>query len=823
MNFCELEQKWQKKWQAWALQQTPDTPRKKFYLLEMFAYPSGDIHLGHFRNYGIGDVVWRTLRMKGYDLLHPFGWDAFGLPAEQAAVKHGFLPREWTRQNIQKGNSTLKRIGFSYDWQREVRTCEPDYYHWTQWIFLKLHEAGLVYRDTGMVNWCAQCGTVLANEQVIGGTCWRCHSKVVKRELLQWYVKITDYAERLLQGLDELEGQWPNGIIAMQKYWIGRSEGGEFDFTIQGTDIRIPIFTTRPDTIFGVTFMTVAPDARIMKTLLPLIPREHKHNVTAYIRESQAHSEIERTAEDREKDGVFTGLYARNPFNNERVQVWVGDYVLASYGTGAVMAVPAHDQRDFAFAKRYDIPIKVVVRPADGTLNAGDLDQAFVDHGVMTDSGEFSGLSSEKGGQAVTAHARNKGFGRPKITYRLRDWLVSRQRYWGAPIPMIHCPACGVLPVPEKDLPVRLPDIHSNTLLPKGRSPLDDQEAFIHTVCPQCGEPARRDPDTLDTFVCSSWYYLRYLSPKNPKQAFTQADAQSWLPIDLYIGGSEHACGHLLYFRFVHKVLFDLGYIPAACGDEPAKRLYNHGMVLDAHGDVMSKSKGNAVSPEVTIQEYGVDATRVAMFFFAPPHSEILWSDSGLKGATRFIRRTQQLFAQPPQSRTKPSPDELSPADRELLKLLHRTIKKVGHDMEVRHMHFNTAIAALMEFINQLPKRFGPGHPLYFTIFDNYARMLAPFAPYTGEELHERLGHQGSVFLRAYPEYDENLARLEEVQIGVQVNGKLRGTIEIAVDAGQDQALAKARADQRVQRWLEGKTQIKVIYKAGRILNIIVK
>ncbi|MCD6418328.1 leucine--tRNA ligase [bacterium] len=820
-DFAAIEEKWRRFWDETGLYNTPEIPEKKFYLLEMYAYPSGDIHIGHFRNYTVGDVVWRFLKMKGYELLHPFGWDAFGLPAEQAALKRNLSPDKWTHNNIETGKATLKRLAISYDWEREVRTCDPDYYKWTQWIFLKLHEAGLVYRDSSAVNWCPQCKTVLANEQVISGKCWRCGSNVEKRELEQWFVKITDYAQRLLDDLEKLKGNWPDNIVTLQKNWIGRSEGAEVDFIIDGSDIVLPIFTTRPDTIYGVTFMSIAPDAKIMKKILPLVPQEYKDDVEKYIEKSLHRTEIERSSAEREKDGVFTGLYCTNPYNNEKAQVWVADYVLASYGTGAVMAVPAHDQRDFEFAKKYDIPIKVVIEPKDKKLDPDEMTEAYTEPGTMVNSDIFNGTFSRDGIAKVIEYGENRGFARKKITYHLRDWLISRQRYWGAPIPMIHCEKCGIVPVPEKDLPVLLPPDDKVDFVPKGRSPLADVPEFMNTTCPKCGGPAKRDPDTMDTFVCSSWYYLRYLDPKNDNEPFTRENAEKWLPIDLYIGGAEHATGHLIYFRFVHKVLFDQGYIPNSAGDEPAKRLFNHGMVLDEKGEVMSKSKGNVVSPVELIDDVGVDAARVAMLFFAPPEREILWSKSGVKGAVRFLKRINSIFSGKPAQKTIPEIGELDDPNKELLKHLHRTIKKVSFDTET--MAFNTAIAYLMEFLNKLPEDFSEHHPLYFTIADSFARLLAPFAPFTAEEINEKLGFQQSIFLREYPEYDPELAREETIEIGVQINGKARGTITIPQDAGQDDALSEAQNNPQIAKWLEGKQIQKIIYVKGKILNIIVK
>ncbi len=818
-NFEQIENKWRKLWQEIGLFLTPKTPKSKFYLLEMFLYPSGDLHIGHFRNYSVGDVMWRYLHMKGYDLMHPFGWDAFGLPAEQAAIKRNLSPAEWTLKNIETAKTSLIKLGISYDWNTEIRTCDPNYYKWTQWIFLKLYESGLAYRDFNYVNWCPECKTVLANEQASGGVCWRCQSNVEKRELEQWYIRITEYAPRLLDSLDRFEGIWPNSLIAMQRNWIGRSKGGEFDFPIKNTDIVLPIFTTRPDTIYGVTFMSIAPDAKIMKNIIRYIPSEKLEPVKRYIENSLLKSEIERSTVDTQKDGVFTGLYAVNPLNGELIQIWVADFVLASYGTGAVMSVPAHDQRDFEFSKKYDIPIKVVINPPDRFLTPEEMTKAYLEPGIMTNSDLFDGLSSQDGSNKVIEYGIEHSFGRRRITYKIRDWLISRQRYWGAPIPMIHCERCGIVPVPENLLPVILPKEDKVDFIPEGRSPLADINEFINTTCPKCGGQAKRDPDTMDTFVDSAWYHLRYLSAKNDREAFTTEDARKWLPIDLYIGGSEHATGHLIYYRFIHKVLFDLGYIPKECGDEPANKVYHHGMVLDEHGYVMSKSRGNVLSPMELSNEVGADAVRVAMLFFAPSDKEILWSRSGVKGAVRFLERVERAFKVAPESHVIPKLQDLSEDDLELMKKLHRTIKQVTLDIE--QMQFNTAIAALMGLLNNIPNGFGIKHPLYFAFSDCFIRILAPFVPFLAEELNQRFGFEDSVFNREFPVYDESLVVQEVVEIGVQINGKVRGAITLNIDADESIAVKAAKANTKIQKYIADKTITKVIYVPGKILNII--
>jgi len=656
--FTEIEAKWQKKWDDWDLYKTNPDPKNKFYNLVMFAYPSGDIHMGHFRNYGVGDAVARRKMMEGYDVLHPFGWDAFGLPAEQAAIKHKLHPSEWTVKNIEVSRNTLKKVGISFDWDREVATCLPDYYKFTQWFFTRLFEKGLAYQKEATVNWCPDCNTVLANEQVDSeGKCWRCSNIVTKRKLKQWFFKITEYAERLLNDLDGLDG-WPENVKAMQRNWIGKSIGAEIDFKLE-TGEKIPIFTTRPDTIFGVTFMAIAPEAEILEKLV--IPAEYKAAVDDYISKSVSKSDIERTSDIGEKDGVFTGCYAINPYNKEKVQLWVADYVLASYGTGVVMAVPAHDQRDFLFAQRYNIPIKIVIHPQDGSIQLEDMTEAYIEYGVMVNSGQFDGLVGKKAIEKVTEYADQNGFGRKKINYKLRDWLISRQRFWGAPIPIIHCPKCGPVAVPDSDLPVELPQNVEN-YIPKGRSPLADIPEFMQVKCPACGGEAERDSDTMDTFMCSSWYHMRYVDNKNESEPFDKAMAKQWLPVDQYIGGIEHATGHLLYFRFFTKFMKDLGYLEV---DEPALRLFNHGMVRDSEGRIMSKSLGNVISPMELIGRYGVDISRLSMHFTAPADKEIDWNEEAFIGIERFVNKFYRMVKETENRAIKTH--RVGPAEQNLL------------------------------------------------------------------------------------------------------------------------------------------------------------
>jgi len=815
MPFQDIEKKWQDKWRESGIFKTPDNPGEdKFYLLEMFAYPSGDIHMGHFRNYSIGDLVWRYMKMRGKNLLHAFGWDAFGLPAEQAAIKRGIHPSEWTEKNIATGRSTMRSLGFSYDWEREVVTCRPDYYKWTQWVFLKLFEKGLAYRKESQVNWCPECNTVLANEQVVNGCCWR-HSDtpIAKRVLEQWFFKTTEYAQRLLDDLDNLD--WPHSVKAMQRNWIGRSTGANIKFSVVETGDELPIFTTRPDTVFGVTFMAIAPEADLMKKLVPISP--NRQAVEDYIAKAALRSEIERTSEGREKDGVDTGLHVRNPFTGDEVPLFVADYVLAGYGSGAVMAVPAHDQRDFEFARKYDIPVKVVIEPAEGGLVGGEMSEAYVDSGVMVNSAPFDGMDSRKAIEAITEFGAENGFAAKAIQFRLRDWLLSRQRYWGAPIPVVHCEKCGVVPVPESELPVELP--HVKDFLPKGRSPLADVPEFMNTECPKCGAPAKRDPDTMDTFVCSSWYQLRYPDANNPNEAISREAAEKWLPIDLYIGGIEHATGHLLYFRFITKVLFDMGYLPV---EEPATKLFNHGMVCDEHGDIMSKSKGNVTSPiEVTV-EHGVDVSRLAMLFFAPPEHEISWSNDALKGAERFLTRVDRFIPEDIDSAKNTSTiPGLSERDAELYSEINRTVKAVTEDID--NMSYNTAIARMMEFMNFTEPDELDKSEIAFYVANRLVRILAPFAPHLAEELNERIGHTELVVQREWPSYDESAIGFDSIEIGVQINGKVRGTINIAPDADQKTAVDAAISEPGIRKYTDEKTIVKTIYVPGRILNIIVK
>ncbi len=800
-DFKALEVAWRARWEETGLHHTPDDPRNKYYVLVMFAYPSGDIHMGHFRNYTIGDVAARYRKMKGHDVLHPFGWDAFGLPAEAAAIKRKVHPREWTLQNIETGKKTLRKMAISYDWDREVRTCEPDYYKWTQWLFLLLFQRGLAYQASSVVNWCPACRTILANEQCQDGGCWRCRGEVVKKPIGNcWFFKYTDYAERLLGDLDRLPG-WPENVRLMQRNWIGKSVGCEIDFTREDGR-KLTVFTTRPDTVYGVTFMVVAPEH-------PLASENPAPEVAEYVRRAARKTEIERTAAG-EKDGVFTGKHVVNPLNGDRVPLWVADYVIAGYGTGVVMGVPAHDTRDYAFAKKYGLPVKIVI--SGGPEKYED---AYVGEGAMVDSGELTGTPSPGGIPAVIDYVAKKGAGRPKVNYKLKDWLISRQRYWGCPIPVIHCPKCGPQAVPEEDLPVLLP-AGITDFTPRARSPLADSPEFMKAACPKCGGAARRDPDTMDTFMCSSFYLFRYCDPKNAREPWRRAEADRWTPVDLYIGGVEHACMHLLYFRFMTKVLHDAGWLKA---DEPVVRLFNHGMVYDAKGELMSKSRGNVVSPSEIIDRWGVDVCRLAMLFFAPSDAEIKWKEEGLVGANRFVARLWDLFdGLAPKVRGVSGP---SAAYKPLRRKLHQAIARMTDACE-DGLNFNTAISQIMELLNVYdeakpdPKTDDERRALR-EFAEALARLLAPMAPFLGEEFWSRLGGTKSVFLSGWPAYDAAAAKADEVEIVLQVNGKVRGRFTVAADAPEAEVRARALALPAVA----GRAPRKVIVVPGKLVNVV--
>ncbi|WP_026485958.1 leucine--tRNA ligase [Caldanaerobius polysaccharolyticus] len=820
-NFKEIEAKWQKKWDEMQLHKTlEDTSKPEFYMLEMFPYPSGNLHMGHVRNYSIGDVIARFKRMNGYNVLHPMGWDSFGLPAENAAIKHGIHPSKWTWDNIDNMRRQLKQLGISYDWDREVATCHPDYYRWTQWMFLQFYKNGLAYRKKSYANWCPSCKTVLANEQVVDGRCERCGSEVSKKNLEQWFFKITAYAERLLNDIERLEG-WPDKVKVMQKNWIGKSQGAELLFKVDGTDQVIPIFTTRPDTVFGVTYIVLAPEHPLVEALTRGTSYEAK--VNKFIEKVHRMSEIERTSTETEKEGIFIGAYAINPISGDRVPIWIANYVLLDYGTGAVMGVPAHDQRDFQFAKKYNLPIKVVITPKDSALNAEEMKEAYEEPGIMVNSGQFNGISSQDMMDKIIEYAEKKGLGKRKVNYRLRDWLISRQRYWGAPIPIVYCDRCGIVPVPEHQLPVMLPtDVEFTG---QGESPLAECESFVHTTCPVCGGPARRETDTMDTFICSSWYFMRYTDPHNAEMPFDKEKAARWMPVDQYVGGVEHAILHLLYSRFFTKVLYDLGYSPV---DEPFVNLLTQGMVLK-DGSKMSKSKGNVVSPEEIVDKYGADTARLFILFAAPPEKDLEWSDQGVEGCYRFLNRVWRIVGEslPLYRKDGRNFTQLSHADKELRYKTHYTIKKVTEDISTR-FNFNTAISAIMEMVNALyqyadleEEQKNPD--VISEALDNLVILLSPFAPHITEELWHRMGHEESIHMVPWPDYDSKALIKDEMQLVIQVNGKVRDKITVPRDENEDNIKQMAMGTEKIKTLVDGKDIVKVIYVKGKLVNIVVR
>ncbi|WP_294557331.1 leucine--tRNA ligase [uncultured Mailhella sp.] len=821
-----LEEKWQKIWaEKGSFDCDVDPSRPKYFLMEMFPYPSGNIHMGHVRNYSIGDVMARFRRMQGYNVLHPIGWDAFGLPAENAAIKHGTHPAKWTYSNIDNMRAQLQRMGYSYDWRREVATCRPEYYRWEQEFFLKCLEKGLVYRKKAPQNWCPSCHTVLANEQVVDGKCWRCDSVVEQKDLTQWFFRITAYADELLADLEKLEKGWPSRVLTMQHNWIGRSTGAEIVFPLEGREGEIKVFSTRADTLFGVTFMTLAPEHPLVESLIA--GRENEAEIRAFIERTRNMDRLDRQSETLEKDGVFTGAYCLNPFTGDRIPIWLGNFVLADYGTGAVMAVPAHDQRDFDFAHKFGIDIKVVVSPEGQELVPSEMTEAFVDAGVLVNSGEFSGMPNEEGKAAIIRKLEETGKGRATVNYRLRDWNISRQRYWGAPIPVVYCEKCGVQPVKIEDLPVRLPlDVKT---CEDGRSPLPDTPSFVETVCPCCGGPARRETDTMDTFVESSWYFARYTSARKDDAPFDMEALKYWMPVDQYIGGVEHAILHLLYSRFFTKMLRDFGYLPADM-DEPFKNLLTQGMVL-LGGSKMSKSKGNIVDPDAMVQKYGADTVRLFCLFAAPPERDFDWSDSGIEGSYRFVSRVWRMFAemQPYLKPVLPCSD-LSPASSEAVRALrlseHATVKKVGEDIAERNQ-FNTAIAAIMELVNAVNQyreelsATEEGRNALSSAMATVLAMLFPFTPHMCEEVWQELGHTDSLDDVRWPAWSEEALKRDVVTVVVQVNGKLRGKVEVPAGSSREELEKAALAERSIQNHIAGKTVRKVIVVPGKLVNIV--
>ncbi len=835
-----IEMKWSERWA-----QDPDlykaepstSARKKYYVLEMLPYPSGALHMGHVRNYAIGDALARYMWMQGHNVLHPMGWDAFGLPAENAAIKNNTPPKQWTLQNIAAMKAQMNRLGFAYDWSTEITTCLPEYYRWNQWFFLKLFEKGLAYRKNAKVNWCPECATVLANEQVLAnGCCWRHETTLVEqRELTQWFVRITDYADELLQGLDQLPG-WPERVTVQQRHWIGRSEGTLVDFKLDGptgtAGDKITVFTTRVDTIYGATSLQLAPEHPLVADLVADNP-ELRGKVEELKAEQRKAKEVGDVGAI-EKHGIFTDRYAVNPYNNEKVPIWVANYVLMDYGTGAIMSVPAHDERDYEFAKKFNLDIKVVILPRrEGDAPDGSPSEPvlpFVEtNSLLINSGEYSGLPSEEAIAKMSKYAEEHGFGKATVTYRLKDWGISRQRYWGTPIPMIHCPTDGIVPVPEKDLPVLLPDSVDITLA--GGSPLAKVPEFANVKCPKCGGPARRETDTMDTFVDSSWYFYRYTSPHCDTAPFDVNAVAYWFPIDQYIGGAEHAILHLIYSRFWTKFMRDIGLVK---NSEPAERLFTQGMVIK-NGAKMSKNLGNVVSPDEMVASYGADTTRMYTLFAAPPDRDLDWQDSGLEGVSRFLSRVYRFVTRNarPQDTAWHSNDgtgELSPAARRVQRKLHQTIRRITEDFGGR-WHFNTSIAAIMELVNSLyayEDAVARGEqPAPVSMFADVQRklvlMLAPFAPYVAAELWETLGESTNLLREQWPKYDPALAKEEEVEMAVQVNGKIRARITVPPDAEEAQIRETALADEKVKAAIEGKEIVKVLVVKGRLVNIVVK
>lgn len=820
----DIEAKWQKYWEenkTFKVEMDKDKP--KSYVLEMFPYPSGNLHMGHVRNYSIGDVIARFRTMKGFNVLHPMGWDSFGMPAENAAIKHNIPPKKWTLENIANMTRQLKALGLSYDWDREVTTCKEDYYKWTQWFFELFYKRGLAVKKESAVNWCDTCNTVLANEQVIDGKCWRCDHEVVKKDLSQWFFKITDYADELLKDLDLLPG-WPERVKTMQHNWIGRSEGLEFSFEIPALNDTVAVYTTRPDTAYGVTFMALAAEHPLIKKICENNPKADEIN--AFCERVRNQSEIERTSSESEKEGVFTGVYCINPFTGRKVEIWVTNYVLYDYGTGAVMGVPTGDQRDWMFADKYGIEKIVTICPIGKELKLEEMTCAYEEkEGMLVNSGEFTGMEMHKAMSAIMDKAEAEGFGKRRVNYRLRDWLISRQRYWGAPIPIIYCPHCGEVLVPEDQLPVRLPEDVSFTA--GAKSPLATSEEFVHCKCPKCGADATRETDTMDTFLCSSWYYLRYTDAHNDKMPFDKELNNYWGPVDQYIGGIEHAILHLLYSRFFVKVLRDAGLVDY---DEPFSNLLTQGMVIK-DGAKMSKSLGNVVSPEEILSKYGADTARLFILFAAPPERELEWSDQGVEGSFRFLNRiwriVQAFEAVLAQKVTEYDYSNLSEADKDLRRVLHSSIKKVTNDIETR-FNFNTAISTMMELVNALyaykEAAKEPNAGLIYEAISDLIKMMSPFVPHITEELWRgAIDANSSVHEQSWPECDEEALKVDNVEIVLQVNGKVRGRLTVPAEATKEELEKIAMADANVQAHIGDATVRKIICVPGRLVNIVAK
>jgi len=807
-DHIQIELKWHERWQDASFYQAEENSAKpKFYVLEMLPYPSGTLHIGHIRNYSIGDALARYKWMRGYNVLHPMGWDAFGLPAENAAIANKRPPREWTLQNITAMKKTHRRFAFSYDWDREVSTCEPEYYRWNQWFFLKMMERGLAYRKKALVNWCSRCATVLANEQVVEGCCWRHEdTPVEQRALEQWFLKITDYADQLLDDMKELEGGWPERVLTMQRNWIGRSEGAEVDFRLADTATPIRVFTTRVDTIYGATCVILAPEHPLNETLMDDAGKARAKGMVD--------ARANRDPGDIEKEGFFSGHFATNPYSGESTPIWVGNFVLMGYGTGAIMAVPAHDERDFEFCRKYGIAVRPVIRPVEGALAVEPgMTESFTDEGVVENSGPWSGLPSDEARVRMAGYAEQNGFGKAAITFRIKDWGISRQRYWGTPIPVIHCPACGVVPVPEDQLPVILPERIEIT--GAGRSPLENVPDFVNVKCPRCGGAAKRETDTMDTFIDSSWYFYRYCDPHNSQMPFDPAKIEYWFEIDQYIGGVEHAILHLIYSRFFTKMMRDIGLIR---NNEPVRRMFTQGMVI-AEGAKMSKSKGNVVGADMLAEKFGADTARMFVLFAAPPEKEVDWRAEGAEGIYRFLGRVYRFATR--NVGGQGTGDGAS--DRKVLRKLHQTIKKNTEDFESR-WHFNTCIAGIMELVNVVyAEEANISAGAKVEIVEKLALLLAPFAPYVSQEIWEELGKEGPVFRQCWPAFDAELAKEDLAEIPVQVNGKLRSRIHVPFGTPKEELERLALADEKVRPFLAGKQVKKVIVVPDKLVNIVVQ
>jgi leucyl-tRNA synthetase len=821
-DFHDIETRWQKRWaDEGAFEVTEDPKRPKFYCLEMLPYPSGDIHVGHVRNYCITDVISRCKTMRGFNVMHPIGWDALGLPAENAAIKRGIHPEKWTRQNIAGMKRQLQRLGFSYPWSREIATCDPEYYRWNQWFFLRMLERGIAYRQKAPVNWCPSCLTVLANEQAEGGICWRCKSQVEQRDMEQWFLRITAYQDQLLDDMAQLPS-WPERVLVQQKNWVGKSPGAEVDFPVEGF-APIRVFTTRVDTICGATFMVLAPEHPMVDALLEGLPdAAEKKAAIARLRAQDRRARLEGRVE---KEGVFTGRYATNPFTEERIPIWAGNFVLMGYGTGAIMSVPAHDERDFEFARKYGIEVRLVIQPEGERLDGATMPAAYTGPGRVVNSGRFDGLPADEAIPRMAAWAEEKGFGKATITYRLKDWLISRQRYWGTPIPVVYCERDGMQPVPDEELPIVLPPDAPFT--GEGGNPLEKVPAFLAATCPKCGGKARRETDTMDTFVDSSWYFYRYISPQKSDGPFDPGAIRYWFPIDLYVGGIEHAILHLVYSRFWTKVMRDLSLVSL---DEPVTRLFPQGMV-HRDGEVMSKSKGNTIAPDDVIARYGADTLRLYILFAAPPELAMEWSESGIEGPHRFLQRVWRLVDRHADALAKaprePLPAELPPPAKDLRRKVHQTIDKVTRDVEER-IQLNTAVAALMELVNEIYRlepevQAGPSRHVLREALETLVLLLNPFTPHVCEEMWARLGHEGGLVRAAWPAFDAGAAREESVELAVQVNGKVRGRVVVPAGAGEDVVRERALAEPRVAEHLQGRQIVKFVVVPGRLVSVVAK